>query len=107
LGYQPELHRCLIGGEEILPAKNYFSFRRGGLVCHKCHRRNNQAVAISNNAIKILRLIISRSHQELEKVKIDKRLAASLDRLLDDFLNFSQEQELGANKFLLPYLNLV
>jgi DNA repair protein RecO (recombination protein O) len=102
LGYQPELYHCLIGGEKISPKKNYFSFRKGGLVCQKCLLKDEQAISISENAIKILRLIVLRKRRDLGKIKINKSLIVEIDKLTGDFLNYTQEQELRLEKFLKP-----
>ena len=96
------MYNCLIGGEKISPEKNYFSFRKGGLVCQKCLLKDEHAIFISDNAIKILRLIILGKHRDLEKIKISKNLIVEMDKLTGDFLNYTQEQELRLEKFLKP-----
>lgn len=102
LGYQPELYHCLTGGEKISPKENYFSFRKGGLVCQKCFSKAERAVFISDNAIKILRLIVLRKRRNLGKIKINQSLTVEMDKLTGDFLNYTQEQELRLEKFLKP-----
>lgn len=101
LGYQPELYKCLICHNKILLQKNYFNLKKGGLVCQNCQPKVRGSVFVSNNAIKVLRLIIDKSWLDLEKVSIDNKTSLELDRLTKDFFNFTQEKELLLGKFLL------
>ncbi|HMM42597.1 MAG TPA: DNA repair protein RecO [Thermomicrobiales bacterium] len=56
LGYRPELVNCIACGREVEPELNGFSVE-GGVLCPGCLQVRPDAVPISVNALKILRLI--------------------------------------------------
>ena len=56
LGYRPELSRCVVCERDIEPVVNGFSVE-GGVLCPDCLRVRPEAVPISVNALKILRMI--------------------------------------------------
>ncbi|PIP78295.1 MAG: DNA repair protein RecO [Gammaproteobacteria bacterium CG22_combo_CG10-13_8_21_14_all_40_8] len=97
LGYHPELYNCVNCGvklregkpphhnEDKLPkvtkltesvpvwcgGKLYFSAGEGGILCGFCKNKDREAREIELDAIKILRLILGRKKEILEKLKIN------------------------------------
>jgi DNA repair protein RecO (recombination protein O) len=55
VGFRPELARCVIGGETILPEDQYFSPTEGGVVCPRDAVRGTGATPISMRALKVMR----------------------------------------------------
>lgn len=78
LGYRPELYHCL-GCQSPLDSKHltrwegklYFSAREGGILCRNCKDKDTETKEISPDTIKILRLILGRKKEILEKLKIN------------------------------------
>jgi len=97
LGYQPELAKCVLCGKKATQEGNFFSFQEGGLACEKCQSHD---VAISEKAIKLLRLMINHKLKLIEKVKIDKNTASEVKKIANDYLNYTHQQEFKSRKFL-------
>jgi len=95
LGYQPELYKCQVCGLKILPGANYFSNKRGGVLCHDCYSRLKEGVSISENAMKVLRLIHSSLLKEAGRLKLTKPLSTELLSLTDDFLDYMLEDKIS------------
>ena len=91
LGYKPELYNCLVCNSKIEPNGNSFNISRGGLVCLKCNRPNNtQALTISDNCIKVLRLAADDNHnfEKLAKLKINKNLTKEVIKIIESFSKY-------------------
>ena len=90
LGHQPELSRCLNCAVKIQPGKNRFDLERGGLVCPKCvNLKDANQLAVSDDAIKLLRLIIKSDFGQLVKVKINNKLGNEVEKIISSFFKYS------------------
>jgi len=81
LGYKPEIHKCNICSSKLNPYGIYFSPNAGGVVCKKCLFGDKEAVKVSSDVIKILRLIIQNNWQVIEKLKIPENSIKLLDKI--------------------------
>lgn len=81
LGYHPELFKCvncqvpldskhLTGQAKLSEEKFYFSAKDGGILCSRCKNTDKEAQEIDINTLKILRLILGRKKEVLEKLKL-------------------------------------
>ncbi|MCK5459939.1 DNA repair protein RecO [Candidatus Parcubacteria bacterium] len=101
LGYKPELYFCLKCGQKITPNGNFFSVLAGGIFCAKCKKnRENNIFEISNNAIKLLRVILQKNLSNLVKVKLSKNLFTETIKIIDEFLNFRLDKDMKSRKFI-------
>ena len=99
LGYQPELHYCLNCNNKILFSNNYFNNKKGGILCQDCCQQFSESIQISNNAIKILRLILNKEISDLSKIIINNNLSIELDKIVGEYLSFVTEQDLRIKHF--------
>ncbi len=97
LGYQPELYKCQGCGQPIPPGFNYFSNKRGGVICLACNHELKEDRLISENALKVLRLIYTSSLREAGRLKLAKKLESELSSLTEDFLNYILEDKIVGN----------
>lgn len=92
IGYQPQVISCLECRQPAKSGKNYFDLKSGGLVCAACfagkQRLNQEFLTISDNCVKLLRLILDNKLEVSKKIKIDKKSAKEIASLAKDFLNF-------------------
>ncbi|MFA5184380.1 MAG: DNA repair protein RecO [Patescibacteria group bacterium] len=96
LGYQPELYRCLDCHRPISPGQNYFHLLKGGLICLNCFEaekgapdfNGNYLLTISDNCVKILRFIMEKNFLQLEKLRIETKLAKESLKLAKSFQSF-------------------
>ena len=80
MGYKPEIYKCSACRKELAPQGVYFSCKEGGVVCKKCSELDKNAKEINADVVKVLRLIIKKDWQTLNKLKIEP---ASQKILLD------------------------
>lgn len=95
LGYEPELRLCLKCGNKIKEEKNYFDFKKGGLICPKCHKKNELALPISVEGIKLLRLFLSKELKIVKKIKAGEEILMEASEIIASFLKFHQELNSG------------
>lgn len=77
-GYQHQLVNCIRCGEKLKSKNKYFFSFKKGVVCEKCSSREAEKVKISEEEIKILRIIKKRDLFLLSKIKIEKELISQL-----------------------------
>lgn len=92
-GYQPELHNCVECKKKIETGNNRFDFLKGGLVCSECVKNmkvDKDCVSISNNSIKLLRIIIKENivFFAKKKVTIDKKTLDETGSLIKNFAEY-------------------
>ncbi|HOK35080.1 MAG TPA: DNA repair protein RecO [Candidatus Pacearchaeota archaeon] len=103
LGFEPELYHCVLCQERISQGKFYFSAKEGGVICNKCFQtkekfsdRENKIISlpISQDAIKILRLIILKDKTILKRLKINSQQEKELKDLSKYYLSCVLEEEI-------------
>jgi len=92
LGYQLELHNCVICQEKINPEDIFFSPENGGLVCDKCQKSAKQAKEINQNIVKILRIMSKNDWPTLQKIKIGPEELKLLKIISDYYFSEILEQ---------------
>ncbi|MFA7087965.1 MAG: DNA repair protein RecO [Patescibacteria group bacterium] len=97
LGYEPEVHNCLLCQKKLSPGQNFFSFRDGGLICRDCEHKESYSgsdsqghnlLTISDNCVKILRFIFNNDLKVVKKLKLTKGSLEELTILTNNFINF-------------------
>ena len=92
LGYGPEIYHCVVCQKRISPGKLSFSAPEGGVICSLCSRNTKKAKAVSDNFIKILRLILKKDWATLSKLKFDEVQKKLLKDISNYHLSFITEQ---------------
>jgi len=69
LGFGPELEKCAGCSYKLIPQKNYFSCKEGGVICQKCLEKDKKFSTINADVVKIMRIIVQRNWQLLSKLK--------------------------------------
>lgn len=113
-GFSPELDKCAACSRPITPGENYFSFKLGGIVSKECVSKSPDAILISDNAIKLIRLFQFKGNGELEnyarclekcfeimrKLKADKKLVLDAVFLMNKFIEFNIERKISGVDFI-------
>ena len=104
LGLAPELYHCVLHREKIQPGGNRFDFARSGIVCPKCHASTGSLpemshpvpslskesnLPISDNSIKIMRLVLQQDFGQLKKIKTGVKIETEIIKLIDLFYQYS------------------
>lgn len=100
LGYQPQLFFCQICHKKIIPGNNFFSFEFKGLVCSDCQNKSKDKILVSDNTIKILRLINNLNLNELIKIKANHLQTSEIIKLAKILLKNYLDSELKSERFL-------
>ena len=87
LGYTPELYNCTKCKKKILPAGNRFNLSSGGIICRGCGR-NKEDLTITDNCIKLLRLVINKDIRELHKIKANNSISKEAITIIRSFLQY-------------------
>ncbi len=94
LGYHPQLYFCPNCQKKLFESKKlFFSAREGGILCQNCKNLDKKAKEIDQNLIKLLRLILERKKEILERLKLTEEIE-KLKEISKYFLEFILEEEL-------------
>ncbi|MFA4942895.1 MAG: DNA repair protein RecO [Patescibacteria group bacterium] len=88
LGYQPELYHCLGCKKRLEPEVNHFSVMRGGVFCADCSRAESDLELVTENNIKMLRLVLSHSLNDLVNLRAESKVFDKVNSLVKNLLNF-------------------
>jgi DNA repair protein RecO len=87
LGYHLEVYRCAVSGVPLVSEGRYcFSAEAGGVVSVEEAARFRNALALSSNAIKLIRIFFHNKLSSLKKVKVDEATLSQVERVSRAFL---------------------
>ena len=99
-GFQPELRRCVIGGEEIVAEDQFFSALLGGAVCARCGESRPDLLPVSLAALKHLRYFQSQPYLTAIALQVRPSMHAELERLMLRYITSILERQLKSVEFL-------
>lgn len=85
LGYMPEIQKCAKCHEKLNPYSLYFSNIDGGVICKKCFRADNGAKKINSDIVKMLRLILKKDWQILNRLRVEPLSKNLLKQISDNY----------------------
>lgn len=83
-GYKLEARHCVGCGGKINPGNNYFSAAKGGVLCCECHPMERNKTAISDEAVKLIRIFLKNKIRSLTKLNVSMKEAKKLKIILDE-----------------------
>ena len=87
LGYRPELYYYMDDKKKIKPGNNCFSLEKGGLIRGQC-AKDKYHFMVSDDCIKILRLIIKEDINKLAKIKTTPSLEKEIIRVIRGYYDY-------------------
>jgi len=99
-GYQPELMRCQVCGRTIEPEHHRFAPGLGGVVDDTCAVPVGQVLALSVNALKVLRHYHRSRLADAVGVALSADLRDELEHLLGVQLHLVLEREMASAEFI-------
>lgn len=85
-GFKPELYHCLGREKQIIPGRHFFDISQGGL----SHRQENDyALTISENCVKIMRIVLKKDFSEIIRIKTEKALNKEFESIVKSFFNYN------------------
>src|SRR5579859_3363867 len=102
VGFQPELFRCLMGGEPIEAQDQYFSASDGGAVCpeHVEGFDHPHVIPIKIDTLKILRYLQTHPYETVKVLHIKDSLHIDLERITQFYVTYLLERRLKSIDFI-------
>lgn len=92
LGYQLELRNCVISHNRLQSGERFFlSFESGGVVLEAHTRGVHDAQPISENAIKMLRIMVREPLAQVSKLILDAKTLDELSRIRANYRRFIRD----------------
>lgn len=101
LGYQPEIHRCVLCHKGVLLTKNIFDFTKGGLVCEDCKKvcLIEDYIRVSDGVIKILQLAKEKPLDYFLTLPVENTDLNALNRVGEKLVLVNMERPLKSIEF--------
>ncbi len=99
VGYHPELYNCIECHALVRQEKNFFDFKKGGLICPKCGISSSERLAVNPEMIKVVRWMVDPSHVQ-GRLRVTPDLAVLIGKLTNTYLNYTHEHGLDFEPFL-------
>jgi DNA repair protein RecO (recombination protein O) len=100
LGYQPQLEKCLICETKLgSDTLNWFSLKRGGVVCPKCHR-GVEDIPISLGTSRILKAARSYPLSKIKRIRFTAQASKESRQILSNFVEYQLGKRLKSLQFL-------
>jgi DNA repair protein RecO (recombination protein O) len=99
-GFQPQLFRCVHGGEQIEEQDQFFSAELGGILCPDCKGADRRARPISAAAVKVLRYLQTRPWETVSALRLRQPLLQELESVMYYYLTYILERDLKSADFL-------
>ena len=99
-GFNPELYRCVHCKEKIEPGDNFWDSVEGGLICQNCQQKFLHGKRISDDLIKIFRLIDRGEYEVLKRINLKKEVEAEAEAVLNEYIKSILEREPISRTFL-------
>ncbi|MCO5215343.1 MAG: DNA repair protein RecO [Thermomicrobiales bacterium] len=100
LGYRPQLFRCVGCDDEITAQVNAYSAMLGGLLCPACRDLDPQAIPLSVNAQKYLRLLQREGLTAVARLKPTLTERAEIQQALETYARFVADRDLRSLRAL-------
>ena len=96
LGYQPNLETCAGCDRPLEPGDNRYSFELGGVLCGECRGHDPSADLLSNNALKLLRLMGREDARVVARLRLPDGLLDELEAILARSLRLTTDRDFAA-----------
>jgi DNA repair protein RecO (recombination protein O) len=100
VGFRPQLFECVVCGEEIKPADQYFSALLGGVICPKCVKGATGTLPISLTTLKYLRHFQRSSFVDAKRAKLTDALNREMENLIQYYITYLLERGLNTPAFI-------
>jgi len=94
LGQKPQVNLCCICQKKLRPGRIYFSEKEGGTVCPICFQKTKEGRKISQNLVKILRMIFEKDFKFFKRLKIGEKELEELKEISNLYFSFLSENEI-------------
>ncbi|MCC6945692.1 MAG: DNA repair protein RecO [Thermomicrobiales bacterium] len=100
VGYQLDFWSCVGCQRELGAEPNFLGLRTGGMLCPDCRAGDGQAMQISVNAQKYLRLLSREGIRSASSVRISPAVASEVERVMAAYTSSVLERDLTSLRVL-------
>jgi DNA repair protein RecO (recombination protein O) len=100
VGFQPQLFVCGQCKSQLAPEINYLSAAAGGVLCPKCGYERLGTIALSVNALKVLRFLQTREWEICRLLRISPASHAEIEAALNTYITYHLERKLKSIDFI-------
>jgi len=100
VGYRPQLFHCPRCGSQLEPVVNFFSSDDGGVLCPRCGEGRPKARAISLQAFKVLRYLLTHDYAQCVHLRLRQATHSEVEGVLRDYLMHILERRPKSVEFL-------
>jgi DNA repair protein RecO (recombination protein O) len=93
LGYRLEVNRCVHCEKKLVLEANHLSISRGGILCLDCHKHEHEKMAIDNELIKLIRILLGNKLEQLVKIRITLKNRQKLKIIINGVLNWFSDDD--------------
>ena len=99
-GFKPELYQCVHCKEKVMPGDNFWDSVEGGIICQSCQQKFHHGKRISDDLIKIFRLIDRGEYNLLKRVNLKKEVENEAETVLNEYIKSILERDIKSITFL-------
>lgn len=99
-GWEPNLRSCVHCSEHLYPQALSFSISLGGVLCKNCHAHDKEAVQVSPEAVKLLRVYSEQPFRETQGLLVSDKVRKEVKRLVSQVVRYTLEREPRSKAFL-------
>ena len=95
-GYQASVYQCSNCGQKLITGNRYWFLPQSGVICEKCQSQGGgNKLAISEEGIKILRVLLQRDLAFIYKLKISAEARNNITILTKSLLENMLQRRVG------------
>lgn len=98
-GFVGDLFECMHCRKKLCPEENYWDGEEGGIICGRCQSIYHHGSAVSNDLIKLLRLLVEKGFEPIGGIKVSAAVAGEARTVLSIYLKHVLESDLKTEHF--------
>lgn len=99
-GFKPELYHCVHCKGSLFPKKNFWDEIEGGIICTLCQKKFGHGRPITDDAIKLFRLIEKSDFDLAKRLKINKGIRREAESVLCRYTESKLERAVKSRRFM-------
>jgi DNA repair protein RecO (recombination protein O) len=100
IGYRPQLQQCPLCLTALKPVAGWFSPSAGGVLCEDCSDSQPLWHHLSVGGLKVLRLLQDGEYRTVNRLKVNRELAAELEGITRYYIRYLLEREIKSAAWL-------
>jgi len=99
-GFKPEIRKCVHCSAKLVEKNNYWDQAEGGIICSDCNTKFHHGKKISDDVIKLFRIIEQKDIKVATNIKLEKEVESEAEEILDLYIKNILEREIKSKKMV-------